>query len=130
MQNPRLRYGVVALVLLAAEAYIATRLTYMNFVRGSLGDILVVVLLYAFALSIREFDRVRLAAGTFLFSCGIELCQYLHLGQRLGLRPNGILWVTLGSIATWEDIYCYFAGAILALVLDLAVLVRRPVTEA
>ena len=125
MVDRRIHYGVLALVLFLVEVFIAVRLPHLNFVRGSLGDVLVVVFLYATALAIRDFDRFQLAGATFLFACVIEACQYFRLAQLLGLRPNGVLWTALGSTATWEDVVCYFVGAALALVCDLALFGRR-----
>ena len=124
MQTHRLRYGVIALLLLCVEIVIATKLSHLDFVRGSLGDILVVVLLYAFALSIRDFDRRRLAAGTFLFACFIELCQYFRLAHALRLHPNGVLSTVLGSTAAWEDVVCYLVGTVAAFFGDLALFGR------
>ena len=118
VRTQRLRYGIIALLLFLVEVIIAVKVPHASFVRGSLGDILVVVLLYALALSSRDFHRPRLAAAVFLFACFIELCQYLQLAQTLGLRPNGIAWIVIGSTATWGDITCYLAGAVAALVGD------------
>jgi len=118
MRTQRLRYGIIALVLLLVEVVIALKVPHATFVRDSLGDVLVVVLLYALALAVREFDRSRVALAVFLFACFIELCQYFQLAQTLGLRRNGVLWVAIGSTATWGDIGCYLAGAAVALVGD------------
>ena len=120
MRKERIRYAVIALFLLAVEVLIAMKLSHLHFVRGSLGDVLVVVFLYALALSIRDFDRPRLAAAIFLFACFIELCQYFRLAQALGLHPKGILGTVIGSTATWEDIVCYLVGTAVALSGDLA----------
>jgi hypothetical protein len=122
MRTQRLRYGIIALLVFLVELLIAMKVPHASFVRGSLGDILVVVLIYALALSIRDFDRPRLAATVFLFACFIELCQYFRLAQTLGLRPNGVLWIVIGSTATWEDIGCYLVGAAVALIGDLVAL--------
>ena len=118
MRTQRLRYGIIALLLFIVELIIAMKFPQTSFVRGSLGDILVVVLLYALALSIRDFNRPRLAAAVLLFACFIEICQYFRLAQTLGLRPNGVAWIVIGSTATWADIGCYFVGAVAALVGD------------
>lgn len=124
MRTQRLRYGIIALLLFLAMLVIAIKVPHTSFVRGSLGDVLVVVFLYALALSVRDFDRPRLAGAVFLFACFIELCQYFRLAQTLGLRPNGVLWVVIGSTADWGDIACYLVGALVALIGDL-VIVRK-----
>lgn len=125
MLNRRVGYGAIAFALFAVEVYIAARLAHTGFVRGSLGDILVVAVLYTAALSFREFDRVRLAAATFVFACFIELCQLFQLAPALGLHPTSVLGIVLGSTATWEDVLCYLTGAAMTLGIDLAVTRRR-----
>lgn len=125
MRTQRLRYGIIALVLFIVELIIATKVPHASFIRSSLGDVLVVIFLYALALSLRDFERHRLAVGVFAFACFIELCQYFRLAQALGLRPNGVLWVVIGSTATWGDIACYFVGAVAALVADVVVMRSR-----
>lgn len=117
-RTQRLRYGIIALLLFLVELIIAIEVPHTSFVRSSLGDVLVVVFLYALALSMRDFDRPRLAAAVFVFACFIELCQYFRLAQTLGLRPNGVLWIVIGSTATWGDVGCYFIGAAAALAVD------------
>ena len=123
MRTQRLRYGIIALLVFLVELIIAVKVPHTSFVRSSLGDVLVVVFLYALCLSMRDFDRPRLAAAVFLFACFIELSQYFRLAQTLGLRPNGVLWIVFGSTATWGDIGCYLVGAAVALIGD-AVVVR------
>ncbi len=97
----------------------------MPFVRGSLGDVLVVMLIYCAALSLRGFRRVRLAGGVFLFACAIEGAQYFHLGNVLGLRPGGVLWIALGATFQWADILCYLVGCAIVLSLDLLITGQR-----
>jgi hypothetical protein len=114
-------YFVFAVVIFAVEILIATRSRGMPFVRGSLGDVLVVVLIYCAALSLRDFPRAWLAVGVFLFACAIEGAQYFHLARALGLRPGGILWTAFGATFQWADILCYFIGSAAVLSLDLLI---------
>jgi hypothetical protein len=114
-------YFVLAISVLAVEILIATRLRNLPFVRGSLGDVLVVILIYCAVLSLREFRRVRLALGVFLFACAIEGAQYFHLARVLGLRSGGVLWIALGATFQWADILCYLVGCATVLSLDLLI---------
>jgi hypothetical protein len=117
----RVLYLSCAILIFIVEILIATRLRNVPFVRGSLGDVLVVILIYCTALSVREFHRVRLAVGVFLFACAIEGAQYFHLARSLGLRPGGVLWIALGATFRWADILCYLVGSAIALSLDLLI---------
>lgn len=118
-------YFALAVLIFAVEILIATRLRHAAFVRGSLGDVLVVILIYCAALSLREWPRVRLALAVFLFACAIEGAQYFHLARALGLRPGGVLWIALGATFQWSDIVCYGVGCAAALSLDLLINRRR-----
>ena len=114
----RTRYALFSLLLFATEILIATRLAHMPLVRGSLGDVFVVMLLYCLVLSFRNVDRLRLAGGVFLFACAIEMAQYFGLAHQLGFRRGSAASIVLGSTFQWTDILCYFVGCAAALVLD------------
>jgi hypothetical protein len=112
------RYALFTVLLFATEVLIATRLAHVPFVRGSLGDVLVVMLLYCLVLSIRDVDRLHLAGAVFSFACLVELAQYFELARLLGLRPGSVASIVLGSTFQWTDILCYGVGSIVAVVLD------------
>jgi glycopeptide antibiotics resistance protein len=111
-------YLLVAVALFALEVLIATELKHFRFVRYSLGDVLVTMLLYCLALALRDFERWRLAAIGFGFACSIEVAQYLQLAQRLGLAKGSALRIAIGDAFEWTDIACYFAGSVLAFTVD------------
>jgi len=124
---PRRRgYLLGAVALFVIEVVIATKLSHWGFVRSSLGDVLVTMLLYCAALAVRDFERVRLALAIFGFACAVEAAQYLHLAQALGLEPGSALRIMLGDSFSWGDVACYFAGCLIALVVDLATIDRAP----
>ena len=103
-------YALCAVALFLIEVLIATKLSHWSFVRSSLGDVLVTMLL--------DFERRRLALAVFGFACLIEVAQFLHLAPALGLKPGSVLRIMIGDSFSWADIACYFAGCALALVLD------------
>lgn len=111
-------YALCAVALFLIEVLIATKLSHWSFVRSSLGDVLVTMLLYCAALAVRDFERRRLALAVFGFACLIEVAQFLHLAPALGLKPGSVLRIMIGDSFSWADIACYFAGCALALVLD------------
>jgi Protein of unknown function (DUF2809) len=121
--NRRYVYLSLALFLFAVEVLIATKLAHWAFVRGSVGDVLVTMLLYFAALALGDFERWRLATFVFGFACLTEVAQYLGLAEALGLAKGSVLRVIIGDTFQWADIGCYFIGTALALGLDL--LARR-----
>ncbi|MBN1612784.1 MAG: DUF2809 domain-containing protein [Polyangiaceae bacterium] len=114
----RRRYALFTLLLFASEVLIATRLADVPFVRGSLGDVLVVMLLYCLVLSLREVNRLRLAAAVFLFAVAVELAQCFDVARRLSFSPGSVGSIVLGSTFQWTDLLCYFVGCAGALALD------------
>lgn len=118
LTSRRRGYLLCAVALFLIEVLIATRLSHWGFVRSSLGDVLVTMLLYCAALAVRDFERKRLSLAIFVLACLIEGGQYLHLAAALGLKPGSVLRVVIGDSFSWSDIVCYFAGCVLALAVD------------
>jgi hypothetical protein len=108
----------VAVALLATEVLIATKLTHWPFVRGSLGDVIVTSLVYCAVLVVRDIRRLRLAMSVFAFACLVEVAQYLHLAQALGLARGSTLRIALGDSFEWGDIICYFVGSVATFGID------------
>ncbi len=114
----RPRYLGLALAIFAAEVLVATRLAHIPFIRGSVSDLLVVPLLY---FAIRTFRRVPpapLAAGLFVFACAVEVGQYFHLADVLGLPPGSLWHILLGNSFSLMDMLMYGLGSIAAFGLD------------
>ncbi len=112
MWGGRLFCAAAFLALLAVEVLIAL-FVHDAFVRPYLGDVLVVIVVYCFA-QIFLLGRCRhLPLYIFFFAVGVEILQYFHLAERLGLEGNRFLRILLGSVFDWKDIVCYAAGCIL-----------------
>ena len=61
---PNLRWAIAAIAIFATEVWIATKGAHLPFVRGELGDYLVVILLYAIAKAARPtLPRLPTAPG-------------------------------------------------------------------
>ena len=105
----RLIYTIAALALFGVEVCIAL-FVHDNFVRPYVGDILVVALIHC-ALRVVFPGRPRLLpVYVFLFACVIEITQYIHLLDSLGLGHVGWLRIVIGGTFDWADIACYGAG--------------------
>jgi hypothetical protein len=108
----------LALAIFVTEVLIATVLSRVPFVRASLGDYLVVMLIYHFLQGCHTFSPRSLAVGVFLFACLVEGAQYLHLASVLGLRRGSVLAIILGSTFSWSDILMYLLGCLTSWTLD------------
>jgi len=87
-------------------------------VRGYLGDVLVILLLYFL---IRAFIRNELRwLWLWLFGLGVlvELAQLFQLASLLGLDQFRVLRIVLGSTFDLWDIICYLIGSLMILVAE------------
>jgi hypothetical protein len=112
---------------LLVEILIATRLAHWRWVRASLGDYLVVFILYFGVLALRAVAPRRLAMGVFAFAAAVETAQGAGLASALGLQAGGFWHTVLGATFSVEDLVMYALGCATCLVLDTRVL-RRPVS--
>lgn len=108
----RLAFLVVAVLILAVEIYIAVCVNG-GFVRHYLGDVLAVILLYAFVRAIFSVTPSNLALKIFVFAAALELAQYFGAVQILGIE-NKILKVMIGGTFDFADLLCYAVGCVLA----------------
>ncbi|WP_103601087.1 DUF2809 domain-containing protein [Campylobacter concisus] len=108
----RLAFLVAAGVILAVEIYIAVCVKG-GFVRHYLGDVLAVILLYAFVRAIFSAPPSNLALKIFAFAAALELVQYFGTVQILGIE-NKILKVIIGGTFDFTDLLCYAVGCVLA----------------
>lgn len=112
MANKRIAYGVTAAILLITEVLIALYV-HDSFIRPYIGDVLVVIVIYTF---IRIFipERYRLLPlWVFLFAIGVEMLQFVHIVELLGLKDNRFFSLLVGSVFDIKDIICYAAGCLL-----------------
>jgi len=117
----RLICAIATLILFGIEVCIAL-FVRNSFVRGHLGDVLVVILIHC---AVRIFlplqtgkesseatepHRRWLPVYVFLFACAVEFAQYFQLLDLLGLGHIGWLRVVVGGTFDWSDILCYGVG--------------------
>lgn len=107
-------YFLATVILFLAEVLIATKIKDIFFVRAYLGDVIVVILIYTFIKTFLDVSRHEwLILGIFLFSCFVEVMQYFHLAEHLGLHPGSLMYIVIGNSFSWIDILCYAAGCLL-----------------
>jgi hypothetical protein len=103
------RFFLFTVVLFAVEVLIAL------FVRDHLirpygGDYLVVILIYCAVRTFVKASPVKVAIGVLLFSCCVEVLQYYHIVDRLGLSGNRIAKTVIGYGFEWLDLLAYTLG--------------------
>lgn len=111
-------YFALTIILFVVEVLIAV-FVRDNFVRPYLGDVLVVILMYAFIKTFFKLRSISVTLGVLLFAFAIEFLQYLHILDKLGLRKSKLISTILGTSFSWNDILAYTAGAcVIILVID------------
>ena len=114
----RRAYAMAALILLAIEVMIALFVTD-TFVRGYVGDVLAVMLVYAVLRAVTPLGAIAAASISLVIALAIEIAQALNLLGALGLADNTFARVVLGGSFDWLDIAAYMAGALIVLAVEL-----------
>ena len=107
----RIVYALIALGLLAVEVLIAL-FVHDNFIRPYVGDVLVTVLICAFLRIFIPNGVKLLPLYVFVFAAGVEILQYFHIVEVLGLSDNRFFSVLIGSDFDVKDIVCYGVGCV------------------
>jgi hypothetical protein len=100
------KYLALALLIFIAEVIIALYV-HDTFIRPYVGDVLVVILLYAFIKGVVRGPTKKLPIYLFAFAVIVEFSQMFNLLGMLHLSNNEIATVLLGSSFDVKDILCY-----------------------
>jgi hypothetical protein len=111
------RFFLFTLILFIVEVLIAL------FVRDSVirpygGDYLVVILIYCAVKTFIKSSPIKVAIGVLLFSYCIEVLQYFHFVDRLGLTNNQLAKIVIGYGFEWVDLLAYTLGIATVLFLE------------
>ncbi|MEM1278992.1 MAG: DUF2809 domain-containing protein [Cyanobacteria bacterium P01_H01_bin.152] len=92
-----------------------------DFIRPYLGDVLVVILIYAFVRAFFKVAIIPAAIGVWVFAFGVEVLQYFKIVEVLGLASSAIARTVIGTTFVWEDLLAYTAGVVILLGLEKAI---------
>ena len=104
------RHYLVAFIALFLIEMVIAIFVHDDFVRPLVGDILVVVLIYCLLRSFWKIPPTRLCLEILIFAYGIEIGQYFHLADVLGLGNNVLARIVIGSTFDWKDLGAYAIG--------------------
>jgi len=108
----RAKYLLITIGVFIAEILVATTFSGVVVIRSYLSDYLVVILLFCLVKSFWNVSPLVLSLSIFVFACAIELSQYFHLADALGLPRGSLLSILLGTSFSWIDILMYFLGCL------------------
>ena len=104
-----LKYLCAFFMILAIEVMIAL-FAVDNFIRVYLGDVLVVVLIYTFVKTFVRSEMKLLPLYIIIFAVLVEIGQYFHFVDWLGLGNYVVARIILGTTFDAKDLVCYFVG--------------------
>lgn len=122
-KRARLIYAAVFAVLFAVEIIIGLYV-HDQFVRPYIGDMLVVVLLWALVRMIIPFRAIWLSGAIYVFAVLVELSQMIPLVDFLEIE-NRLIRVLMGTSFAVGDLFAYAAGCIVTAIVDIAVFRHR-----
>ncbi|MBU1393576.1 MAG: DUF2809 domain-containing protein [Gammaproteobacteria bacterium] len=126
-RNPSRKFFFIYAVLLFLTEVLIALYAPAGFIRGFVGDVLVVILLFCMARAVvppvfnpvansknegikRLFQTPWLAFAVLLFAFAIEFGQYGGLVDKLGLGGNRLARIVIGSHFDPLDLVAYFVG--------------------
>jgi DNA integrity scanning protein DisA with diadenylate cyclase activity len=111
------RYFILTILLLLTEIFIGFCL-HDAFVRPYVGDYLVVMLIYCFVKSFMDTPVIQMAIGVLLFSYVVEISQYFHLVDLIGLGSSRLAVTLMGNYFAWADLFAYTLGIATVILLE------------
>ena len=110
-KKERITFAVITVLLIFIEVLIALFVDDA-FIRPYFGDMLVVVVLYAFVRIFVPHGHRLLPLYIFLFAVVVEVLQYFHIVDILGLGGSRFFRILIGGVFDWKDIGCYAVGGL------------------
>ena len=110
-------YALATIAALGIEIAIA-RFVHDDFVRPYFGDSLAVVAVYLALRAVTPLRVVMAVAIAFAFACAIEVGQFFHLVDLLGLGTNRVARIVLGTTFAPTDFVAYAGGAVCVLAIE------------
>jgi len=102
-------YLIFGLILFTVEICIA-KFFDKGFIRNTMGDFLVVILVYCFIRAFFSLSVLATGIFTLLFAYTIEILQYFKIVEILGLSDSRFFRVIIGTSFEWADILAYTLG--------------------
>jgi hypothetical protein len=118
-------YLGIAAVLFVVEVAIARGAIPGAFVRNSLGDVLVIPLLYCLLRGLTRASPSVALAICLAMGLVAEVLQYLRLAELLGLQHGGASEIVLGTTFSYADLLMYCIGGVLGVWVDVWALRNR-----
>lgn len=110
-------YALITLLLFLTEVCIAVYLK-TGFIRHTVGDFLVVILMYSFFKIFIEDNNFKIAISVLAFAFVIEFLQLTNYLKLFNLQDNYLAKLILGSSFHISDLVAYTLGIITVIALE------------
>ncbi len=110
-------YLIIALIIFLVEVCIAYFLK-TGFIRHTLGDYLVVMLVYCFIKGITNLSVITSALLTFCIAFSVEFLQLTPILEVANLKQYKIARIIFGTTFSVSDLVAYSAGVITILIIE------------
>ena len=118
------KYFIIAVGIFVIEVVIALFI-HDKIIRPYFGDFLVVILIYCSVKSFFNTSVYVTAIAVLLFSYLVELSQYFHLVNKLGLQNSKFARTIIGTSFEWTDLATYTAGIIVFVIIEMIFAKRK-----
>ncbi|MFI5138080.1 MAG: DUF2809 domain-containing protein [Sphingobacteriales bacterium] len=110
-------YFLLAVLLFAIELYIGLYV-HDAIIRPFGGDFLVAIFLYCVVKSFINTPLLLTSGLVLLFTYAVEISQYFHLVNRLGLEHSKTAKILLGTTFSFIDLGTYTLGILLVIIAE------------
>lgn len=107
----------IAFSILFSMEFVIAYFHFNPFIRGFLGDVLVILLLYSFLKIFIRNNFLKTAVFVLAFAYFVELLQYLKLAEKFNIKSE-ILLTIIGSVFDFYDLVAYSLGFLLILLIE------------
>lgn len=111
----RIYYLIVALIIFFIELLV---IKTEGFIRYTVGDFLVVIMIYCLLRSIKKISARAAAISVFILSFVIEFVQLTQISKSELFKEYEFLQLVLGTSFSIEDLIAYSLGIALAYFID------------
>ncbi len=111
-----IKHLVAACILFTAEIIIAY-FHFTPFIRGFLGDVLVILLLHFFLKIFIRNNILKTAVFVLAFAYFVELLQFFKLAEKFNIQSE-ILLALIGSVFDFYDLVAYSLGFLIILLIE------------
>ncbi|MEO6719595.1 MAG: DUF2809 domain-containing protein [Ferruginibacter sp.] len=120
-------YFALTVLLFGIEILIA-KFAHDQIIRPYVGDLLVVILIYSFVKSFLNTPYLVTALAVLVFSYAVEILQYFHVVNKLGLEHSKYARIVIGTSFEWIDLIAYTLGIALVIYIESTLASRKQKT--